>query len=489
MKRLCFGGCFGLQVAILLVLLSPLQAQEAPYGTPEAPPDQSQTPSLSSGQLSDLTAPIALYPDPLLSQILVASTYPQELSDAEQWVQQNGGLAPWQLVNGAKQQNWDPSVQVLAGFPNVLALLTRNMQWTAALGQAFMAQPTDVMNSIQYLRAQARANGRLANTPELSVNTQFQNGQSAIQIEPVNPQMMYVPAYNPYAVWGPPAAGSYPDLPYQGTDFGSLFSAAVNLASMFSGFTGVLGPTGWGWTLSWLAQTLFVNNSFFSNFGFRLVSGLSGLVPWTHNSGFGYGAGGYARGGMGAGWRGSTGGRFSTASSLAGRSPLGAFNQRGRGGDFRAPTSAQPNASGARWRNFDNRPASNAAGRFGQQSWARNREPYNRFSPSAYAGRPANYRAPANDWRSQPARERGISNFNNNRSRWGSRPSSGFSESRSGHGFRPWHSSASWKAPKAPKQEHFKAPHFKQPHFSAPHFKSHGGGHFSKGHGGGKHHR
>jgi hypothetical protein len=179
-------------VVLVLALGSLLQAQESPYGEPN-PQYAQASPQLSPGQLADLVAPIALYPDPLLGQVLVVSTYPQELMDAAQWLQYNGNLQGPQLMEAAQQQNWDPSIQALVAFPNVIAMLTSDMQWTAELGQAFLAQPADVMNAIQYLRDQAQSNGQLRSTPQLAVNTEYQNGQSAIDIEPVNPQVMYVP--------------------------------------------------------------------------------------------------------------------------------------------------------------------------------------------------------------------------------------------------------------------------------------------------------
>lgn len=474
-------------IPIFLLLLSagsPLLAQETPYGAPDTSFEQA-APLLSPSQLTNLVAPIALYPDPLLSQVLVVSTYPQELVEAEQWLQQNGGLEGEQLMYAARQQNWDPSVQALVAFPNVMALLYSNIQWTADLGRAFLAEPTEVMNAIQNLRAQARYNGQLETTPQLSINTQFQNGQSAIEIEPADARMMYVPAYDPASVWGAPAVGSYPALPYQGTSFGSLFASAVNLAGLFSGFPGLLGGNGWGWALGWLAHTLFVNNSFLSNFGFgNGGGGYGGLTAWVHNPA--RGSGPYAS--NGGGWRTFGGTRaFSGAprgDSFAPQRPAFGANFQGRNG---APSSGN-------WRSFrnDTRPRFyQAAGRVAQPAWAGDRgfRAYNHSATNSYRPGSTNYRAPFADWRSGAPGNGGFSTSYNDRSRWASprtvRPSSGFSEPRlkSGHGFWGRHSSASRKPPKS---ERFAKP----PHFSAPHFKSHGSGHFSRGHSGGKsHHR
>lgn len=527
--------------SILLVLgvCRPLPAQEAPYGAPQygpppgqespygqpepygspeaaqGPAMQQAPPPLSQDQLTSLVAPIALYPDPLLSQILVVATYPQELMDAEQWLQYNGNLQGPQLMQAAQQQNWDPSVQALVAFPNVMAMLTSNMQWTSELGQAFLAQPTDVMNAIQYLRAQAQSNGQLASNPELAVNTEYQNGQSAIQIEPVNPQVMYVPEYNPYSVWGPPPDGGYPALSYAGSVFGSLFSAAVNVASMFTGFTSILGPSGWGWALGWLAHTLFVNNGFFSLFGFHDgYGGGFGRSVWVHNAAHGGPA--YAMNGRG-GWNFGRGRNFGSARAGAG---YNGFNGSHGAQNFRRSNWG---TSAGNWRNFahDPRtPAYQARGPFGQspaqRSWAGNRarEPYNgahptynRFAAGSYSRGSTGSPAQFSGWRS-PGRNYGaVPSFSNRmqsaprdvrQTRWSSAnfPSQPRMDSRAWSRSFSGPGSGAGRAPRAEhfkepsfKQPHFKEPHFKQPHFKEPHFKSphfkSGGG----GHGGGKHHR
>jgi hypothetical protein len=120
---------------------------------------------LSPDQLDNLVAPVALYPDPLLSQALAASTYPLEIVEASQWFLQNGNLQGAQLMNAAKQQNWDPSVQALVAFPDALRLLGNDVRWTTDLGNAFLAQQADVMAAVQSMRERARVNGRLNTTP------------------------------------------------------------------------------------------------------------------------------------------------------------------------------------------------------------------------------------------------------------------------------------------------------------------------------------
>src|SRR5215472_4567085 len=165
-------------------------------------PAQAPPQLLTADQLDTLVAPVALYPDPLLSQVLAASTYPLEVVEAEQWLQQNENLHGQQLMDAAKRRNWDPSVQALAAFPTALRLLNNDISWTTDLGNAFLAQQADVMAAIQRMRVRAQASGKLASTPQQVVTTQTQGGQSAVIIQPANPDVMYVPIYSPYYVWG-----------------------------------------------------------------------------------------------------------------------------------------------------------------------------------------------------------------------------------------------------------------------------------------------
>jgi hypothetical protein len=257
-------------VAILcgLLLLTPTASLMA----------QDPAPALSNDQLDDLVAPIALYPDQLLGQVLAASTYPLELVEAQQWLQQNRALQGPQRMDAARQQTWDPSVQAMVAFPDVLTLLNRDIRWTTDLGNAFLAQQADVMNAVQRLRARARSNGRLASTPQQTVA----DNSGAIEIQPANPQVVYVPAYNPAYVWGPPAYGAYPSLGYPSFGFG--FNPAVLIGAIFSG---LMSFGGWGWGLNWLAHGLFLNNLFFGHFGFGGGGfgggAFAGRSVWAHN--------------------------------------------------------------------------------------------------------------------------------------------------------------------------------------------------------------
>jgi hypothetical protein len=474
-------------------------------GLAQMPPDSAsgapiQQPSsaISPDDLSNLVAPIALYPDALLGQVLVACTYPLEVVEAEQWLQQNRNLPNRELLMAAQQQNWDPSVQALVAFPDVLALLNQNVRWTTDLGNAFLAQQSDVMNAIQALRAEARGSGQLVSTPQLSVNLDAQGDQRAIEIQPANPQAMYVPYYNPSFVWGPPAAGSYPALPYAGSGFGSLFSTIVNLAGFLPGFQGLLGLKSWGWALSWLAQALFVNNSFFNDFGFQNSGGgYAGSSLWVHNVhhrlGVPYGsslvASRYGSTGVGRplenGWR-----TFGNTRVASVREP-------------RQPFAPRPSTASQSFQRDNRTPSTGQSARAFSQP-PRTTTPTNDRSlqtnrstgRDSYLASSASSRA-----RSFPSERSFTSSrsFASNHDSFANRGSSRSPEpsrtAKSGSWHLPHFSKAhmssnnSWSqhgfSQHAPKQKHFSAPKFKAPH--AP--KSHGGGHSSWGHSGSKSHR
>ncbi len=324
-----FGACAGLFAAFFF-----LHAAQAPQSEP--PPAQ----PLSAQQLDDLVAPIALYPDPLVGEVLAASTYPMELVEAEQWVQDHPKWKPSKMMDEAKKQNWDPSVQGLVAFPQVLARLSQNIAWTTSLGNAFLAQQADVMQSVQRMRSQAEARGTLRSTPQETVTTENQGGQSAINIEPGNPDVWYVPDYNPAYVWGPPAFGFYPPLLYPGIGVGFGWYPGFDLGLYFGGWGG-WGWGGWGWAPNWYNGGIIINNSFFHRYGFSDFHGeMLGNSVWAHNPehrlGVPYGnrevAGRFAgrAGGGAVPGRGGAGGRPSTGQQHLG-SP--GFEQRGYTGN------------------------------------------------------------------------------------------------------------------------------------------------------------
>ncbi len=268
-------------VAIGLTLfVTPVDAQEA-----QGPAAQQTAPRtmLTPQQLDNLVAPLALYPDPVLSQVLVASTYPLEVVEANQWLQQNRSLTGTALMDAAKQQNWDPSVQALVAFPDVLARLNQDVQWTTDLGNAFLGQQKDVMAAIQRLRARAQANGKLRTTPQETVTDETQNGQTAIAIQPADQQVIYVPTYDPAYIWGPPAWGYYPPLFYPSYGFG--FGFGIPIGGLFFGWP---GWGGWGWGCNWFGGGLFINAGFFGHYGYGYGGygyrgGFAGHQAWAHD--------------------------------------------------------------------------------------------------------------------------------------------------------------------------------------------------------------
>ena len=265
-----------------------------PIPVPSAPavPDTGQPipvpaaeqPLLNPNQLDNLVAPLALYPDPLVSQILVAATYPLEVVEAYQWVQRNPGLSGSALTQAAAAQNWDPSVQALVMFPDVLKRLNEDVTWTTNLGNAFLNQQGDVMGAIQRLRASAEQSGKLVSTPQQQVINTTDAGQPVVEIQPTNPEVIYVPSYDPSWVWGPAVYYPYPAWyypPYYRT--GLYFGTGIGIGAFF-GF-GWGGWGGWGWHPGWGSRTIIVNNGFFNRYGFGpRVAGLRGTGVWAHDA-------------------------------------------------------------------------------------------------------------------------------------------------------------------------------------------------------------
>ena len=262
------------------------QEQGPPLPPAQQQPQAQATPQQlwPADQLDNLVAPIALYPDPLLGQILVASTYPLEVVEASQWLQRNKNLQGQALIDAAKQQPWDPSIQALVAVQDALAKLNQDIRWTTDLGNAFLAQQADVMSAVQRMRSRAQASGRLSSTPQQTVTTEEQGGQDVIVIQPANPQVIYVPVYDPYYVWGPPVWGYYPALYYPYFGFG--FGPGFNLGFCFGNWGGWFG---WGWGPNWFGHSVYVNNYFFDHYGYHNYGhhggGYHGKTAWSHDPG------------------------------------------------------------------------------------------------------------------------------------------------------------------------------------------------------------
>jgi Protein of unknown function (DUF3300) len=226
------------------------QGASPAQGAP-APPYTQQTPD----QLQQLVAPIALYPDSLVAQVLAGSTFPEQVVEADRWVQNHQDLKGDALAQAVDQMNWDPSVKALTAFPSVLGNMDKNLSWTSSLGDAYYNQQQDVMDAVQFMRQKAQQAGNLKTTPQQTVTNQG----STVVIQPADPQVVYVPAYDPWAIYGYPI-GPWPGwYPYPGIWYGGPF------LSFGIGFgVGFYGGFGWGWGawgMGWGNHTIIYNNN------------------------------------------------------------------------------------------------------------------------------------------------------------------------------------------------------------------------------------
>src|SRR5215831_6869540 len=185
-------------VGVLCVALIGLGDPAFLAGQQPPPPDQTeQAAPIPPDQLDSLVAPIALYPDPLLAQVLAASTYPLEIIQLQQFLAKHKDLKDQALVDAVMKQNWDPTVQALAPLPDVVKRFADDIQWTTDLGNAFLAQQSDVMDAVQRMRKKAEDKGALKSDDKMKVETKTVESQKVIVIEQADPQVVYVPSYNP----------------------------------------------------------------------------------------------------------------------------------------------------------------------------------------------------------------------------------------------------------------------------------------------------
>jgi len=292
------------------------QDQQAPAQAAPAQPYTQQTPE----QLQQLVAPIALYPDSLVAQILAASTFPEQVVEADRWVQTHPDLKGDALAQAVDQQPWDPSVKALTAFPSVLGNMDKNLSWTSSLGDAYYNQQQDVMDAVQVMRQKAEQAGNLKTTPQQTVTTQG----STIVIQPAEPEVVYVPAYDPWLVYGYPIVAWPGWYPYPGIWFGGPY---LSFGVPFG--IGFFGGFGWGWPhwgFDWhhrypiynhtryysRSRTFYNRNTFYRGGGARggAVGGRGGAVG--------------GRGGAVAGRGGAVGGR---GGAVAGRGEV--YNRPG----------------------------------------------------------------------------------------------------------------------------------------------------------------
>jgi hypothetical protein len=313
----------------LAVLLTGLLLQCSVQANSFGPPNQSeaQLPPVgrkqSPEELQQLVAPIALYPDALVSQIVAAATYPTEIVEADRWMQEHANLKGKELADQVDQQPWDPSVKALAQFPSVLANMDKNLSWTSALGEAYVDQPQNVMDAVQAMRARAQQSGNLTSSQQLKVETQGQT----IVIEPANPEVVYVPTYDPWIAYGAPIVAWpgwywYPGLyvPGAGISFGLGFGIGF-----FAGF-----GWGWGhWGMDWGHRTVIFNHNTFVSGSRTFNGGHGGFRDFGAARGYGGVRGG---GFQSNGFRGSSATRGFAGSHAQAGLHSGAFGGFDHGG-------------------------------------------------------------------------------------------------------------------------------------------------------------
>ncbi|WP_043159128.1 DUF3300 domain-containing protein [Bradyrhizobium sp. Ai1a-2] len=260
--------CGRILLALALFLMAPVSAFAQatnpppvqggqPQGTPPQPAPSEQL--LKPEQLEALVAPIALYPDDLLANVLAASTYPLEIVQADRWVASHKDLKGDALKNAVDKQSWDDSVKALVSTTAVLSMMSDKIDWTKDLGDAVLAQQPDVMDAIQRLRAKAQANNKLVTTKQQKVSVQTQDNKQVIVIEPTDPNTVYVPYYDPATVYGTWPYAAYP--PYY-FGYPSYIGAGVVAAGLAFGTAWAIGRWGnyWGGGFNWGNRNLYVNN-------------------------------------------------------------------------------------------------------------------------------------------------------------------------------------------------------------------------------------
>jgi hypothetical protein len=276
--------CFAQSPAPTPISSENIQTQVDNQGTKLAQPE----PNLSSEQLASLVGPVALYPDPLLIQVLAASTYPLEIIQLKQWLGKNKNLKDKALAEAVTQQNWDPSIQALAAFPAVVDKLADNIQWTTDLGNAFLGQEDDVMDAVQQLRAKAHENGALKTNDKQKVETEStSDGKQAITIEPAQREVVYVPTYNTQYVYrdsgssGSSGSSGYSD--YSGYS-SSDYSGSSGSDSGYSYVAYAVGAaTGYYWgNYNWRDRYGEVNYNNRYNYGSNNKINNSGNSNWSN---------------------------------------------------------------------------------------------------------------------------------------------------------------------------------------------------------------
>lgn len=242
--RILSGVCVFVAAALLstTVWAQPASTGDQARAPPAAAaPPAADEPAFRPEELEQLLAPIALYPDSVISQVLMASTYPIEVVEADRWAKANSNLKGDALATELEKQTWDPSVRSLVNFPQVLATMSENLSTTVKIGDAFIGQPKEVMDTIQKPRGKAKESGNLESNPQQTVTVNESGGTQVIVVESTSPEVVYVPQYNPTVVYGSWPYPAYPPYPYYPPGY-----VASNLVSF-----GVGVAVGAAWGYAW----------------------------------------------------------------------------------------------------------------------------------------------------------------------------------------------------------------------------------------------
>jgi hypothetical protein len=329
-------------VMVCVVLLAP--GEIPAFAAPQSQPSSStSTPAakIPPDQLDSLVAPIALYPDPLLAQVLAASTYPLEIIQLQQWLAKNSTLKDKALADAVAKQPWDASVQALAPLPDAVKRLADDVGWTTDLGNAFLSQQSDVMDAVQRMRKKAQEKGTLKTTEQQKVETTVVETKQVIVIEPSNPQVVYVPTYDPVIVYGPPVY-PYPPIYYPPAWY---YPAGLAISFGVGMMMGAFWAGGWGWGCGWGGNNVYINNNNNFNRNSNINGGnrINNDLPGRGNSnrpGGGVGGAGGVGGVGGAGGVGGVGG-------VGG--PGGPGGVGGPGGDGGRPSQLPAGGNRSNW--------------------------------------------------------------------------------------------------------------------------------------------
>jgi hypothetical protein len=239
--------------------------------TPAVTPPAEAAPKIPNDQLDALVAPIALYPDPLLSQTLVACTYPLEIVLLQQWLEKNKTLKDKAFTDAVQKQTWDPSIQAMASLPEVVKKLADNISWASDLGNAFLNQQSDVFEAVQRLRAKANAAGKLKSSPQMKVESKVVETKTVVVIEQADPKVVYVPQYNPAVVYGT-SVYPYPSMYYPPAT-GALLAFGTGIA------LGAAWNNGWGYNCGWGNNNvnINVNNNYVNHYNKTNVNNINNV--------------------------------------------------------------------------------------------------------------------------------------------------------------------------------------------------------------------